>query len=81
MNVYPVPGRRIHDPETKRLLTAEGITVNEHSIFWARRVRDGDVTTTAPEAVPAAAGETAETKGAAPAVVQPADHRMEDEES
>lgn len=48
MMVYPVPGRAARDPVTKHVLTEAGLEVSEHDIFWARRVRDGDVTTTAP---------------------------------
>lgn len=48
MKVYPVPGRAVRDPVTKHVLTEDGLDVSEHDIFWARRVRDGDVTTTVP---------------------------------
>lgn len=49
MMVYPVPGRAVRDPVTKHVLTEDGLEVSEHDIFWARRVRDGDVTATAPK--------------------------------
>lgn len=82
MTVYPVPGRKVRDPVTKRVLTDEGLEVSIHDIFWAKRVRDGDVTTTAPAApTTAAAEEKAEAKPAAPVVVQPVDHSEQDEES
>lgn len=80
MTVYPVPGRKVRDPVTKRVLTDEGLGVSIHDIFWARRVRDGDVTTTAPVAAVATELKS-EATPVAPAVVQPADHRTEDEES
>lgn len=63
MKVYPVPGRAVRDPVTKHVLTEDGLEVSEHDIFWARRIRDEDVTTTAPEKVEAAT----ETKDEAPA--------------
>ncbi|MFP3274695.1 MAG: DUF2635 domain-containing protein [Paraburkholderia sp.] len=78
MMVYPVPGRRVRDPVTKQILAAEGLDVSPHDLFWARRLRDEDVSTTAP----AAPTEVhAEAKAEAPAAVQPADHREEDDES
>jgi Protein of unknown function (DUF2635) len=77
MKVYPQPGRRVRDPVTKQLLSADGLEVSEHDIFWARRMRDEDVTTTAPTAAAA----DVEAKTEAPAHAQPADHRVEDVES
>lgn len=48
MMVYPVPGRLVRDPVTRHVLTDEGLDVSEHDFFWARRLRDEDVTKTAP---------------------------------
>jgi hypothetical protein len=62
MKVYPVPGRAVRDPVTKHVLTEDGLEVSEHDIFWARRIRDEDVTTTAP-----AKAAATETKDEAPA--------------
>jgi hypothetical protein len=46
--VYPVVGRLIHDPVTMRVVTEEGLQVSEYDVFWAARLKDGDVTETAP---------------------------------
>lgn len=78
MMVYPVPGRRVRDPVTKQVLSTEGLDVSEHDLFWARRLRDEDVTKTPPEAVTEA---NPELKVEAPVAVRPADHREEDDES
>jgi hypothetical protein len=48
MKVYPVPGRTVRDPVTNHVLTVEGLEVSEHDTFWARCLRDEDVTTTEP---------------------------------
>jgi hypothetical protein len=48
MMVYPVPGRAVRDPVTKHVLSAAGLEVSPNDFFWVRRLRDGDVTTTAP---------------------------------
>lgn len=66
MKVYPVPGRAVRDPVTKHVLTKAGLEVSEHDIFWARRIRDEDVTTTAPDEAA-----VTETKDEAPATVAP----------
>lgn len=63
MKVYPVPGRAVRDPVTKHVLTEDGLEVSKHDIFWARRIRDEDVTTTAP-----AKAATSETKAEVSAV-------------
>lgn len=49
MMVYPAPGRRVRDPRTHALLPATGRDVPDHDFYWLRRLRDGDVTTEAPE--------------------------------
>ena len=44
MFVKPVEGRAVRDPKSMMLLPAEGREVPDTDAFWARRVRDGDVT-------------------------------------
>jgi len=53
MKVYPVAGALIRDPVKRDLLPAEGRTVVP-SVYWRRRIRDGDATLTAPVVVVAA---------------------------
>jgi hypothetical protein len=53
MKVYPAPGLKVRDPETKTHLPAHGADVDSNDLFWARRLRDGDVVTEPPE-LPAA---------------------------
>ena len=43
MRVVPAPGRAVRDPRTLTLLTDDGRDVDETDVFWARRLRDGDV--------------------------------------
>ena len=50
MLVKPAPGRTVRDPRTMLLLPAAGRDVNIGDPFWARRIRDGDVTVEAPAA-------------------------------
>jgi hypothetical protein len=64
MMVYPVPGRAVRDPVTKRILTDEGLDVSVHDMFWARRLRDADVTTSAPVSSPSATAKSAATTAA-----------------
>lgn len=45
--IYPVEGRRIHDPQTGRLIT-KATVVDMDKPFWIRRVKDGDITLKAP---------------------------------
>jgi hypothetical protein len=54
MLVYPVNGRRVRCPVTRRPVPADGLTVPEHDMFWHRRLRDGDVTLEAPPVAEAA---------------------------
>jgi hypothetical protein len=48
ITVYPVPGRLVRDPVTGRYVPAEGLDVSSTDLFWAKRLLDGDVTTTKP---------------------------------
>lgn len=50
MLVYPVAGRRVRCPVSKRPVPDEGLEVAEHDLFWARRLRDGDVSLEPPAA-------------------------------
>lgn len=47
MFVKPKEGIAVRDPDTKRLLPEEGAEVPETG-YWARRLRDGDVTRATP---------------------------------
>jgi hypothetical protein len=39
----PAPGREVRYPPTARLMPDEGMNVPDDDLFWARRIRDGDV--------------------------------------
>lgn len=56
INVKPAPGLRVVDPVTRQPLPAKGDEV-ERSVYWLRRLREGDVTeiktTPAPSVSPA----------------------------
>lgn len=54
MKVFPVPGRLVRDPATGLELGTEGFDITDTDAFWLRRLADGDVTDTGPEASPAA---------------------------
>lgn len=43
MLVKPAPGLKIRDPDLKDLIPDEGRDVPETSLYWHRRLRDGDV--------------------------------------
>ena len=49
--ITPAPGREVRYPPTMRLLTDEGLTVPDDDLFWARRLRDGDVIANASGAI------------------------------
>ena len=53
MKVYPSPGLQTRDPVTKLLVPQEGIEVPDGDLFYAHRLRDGDVTLTPPKQVKA----------------------------
>lgn len=42
MQIKPVSGRRVPDPEKGGFLPPEGRTV-EQTVYWLRRLADGDV--------------------------------------
>lgn len=44
MRIIPAPGRAVRDPKSMQMLPPEGREVPDNDSFWARRVRDGDVT-------------------------------------
>lgn len=49
VKLYPAPGMRIRDPAKGDYLPAEGRTL-DLDVFWRRRLRDKEVTLTAPVA-------------------------------
>lgn len=49
MFVKPAPGLKVRDPETRGLLPETGREVSQ-SLYWTRRVRDGDVIVSTPPA-------------------------------
>jgi hypothetical protein len=51
--VRPKEGLRVIDPENRRPIPAEGADVPRNT-YWTRRLRDGDVTESAPPRVVAA---------------------------
>ena len=44
MKVIPAQGRVVRDPRSMMLLPEDGREVPDGDPFWARRIRDGDVT-------------------------------------
>lgn len=46
--VKPAPGLQVRDPQTHDPLPAEGAEV-PRTIYWLRRLRDGDVTEVQPK--------------------------------
>ena len=49
ITVFPVADRLVRDPSTLRAVPDDGLAVSEHDVFWAARLRDGDVTVDAPK--------------------------------
>lgn len=60
MFVKPASGRQIRDPVRGKMLPDEGATVPD-SLFWRRRLRDGDVVLAT--ATTASTGSTATSTG------------------
>ncbi|MFT8922816.1 DUF2635 domain-containing protein [Acetobacter sp.] len=58
MKIYPVAGRTARDPVTMEPVPDSGKAVSDYDPYWVRRLRDGDVSKTAP-AAPAPAVSTA----------------------
>lgn len=51
MYIKPRAGLKVFDPVRKQFMPEEGMEVDEHDLYWARRLRDRDVErTTAPGA-------------------------------
>ena len=67
MKIYPVEGRTVRDPHTREPVPAGGRTVSDFDPFWARRLRDGDVTRTPPATSTPAPATQATAKVEAPA--------------
>ncbi|KAF1041302.1 MAG: hypothetical protein GAK35_03392 [Herbaspirillum frisingense] len=43
MYIKPADGLIVRDPVTKQAIPAEGVEVGEFDLYWAARLRDGDV--------------------------------------
>lgn len=43
MRIRPADGNIVRHPQTKQPIPAEGIDVDETSLYWSRRIRQGDV--------------------------------------
>ncbi len=50
MFVKPAPGRIVRDPVSKVALPETGKEVPDFDMYWARRLRDGDVVEATPPA-------------------------------
>jgi hypothetical protein len=61
MRVYPKAGLKVRGPDG-RLLPDSGLDVKESDLFWARRLRDGDVMETAPTTTNASASASPATR-------------------
>lgn len=49
----PFPGKHVRHPETKQLLTEEGVKVASIDTYWHRRLQDKDVFVSEPQEVTA----------------------------
>lgn len=54
MRIMPVPDRLVRDPETRREVGEEGLTVDPTNLYWARMIADGDVVEVKEPEAPAA---------------------------
>ncbi|CUI48044.1 DUF2635 domain-containing protein [Achromobacter denitrificans] len=43
MYIKPRPGLKVFDPVRKQFMPDEGMPVDENDLYWAARMRDGDV--------------------------------------
>jgi hypothetical protein len=43
MYIKPRPGLTVFDPVRKQFMPEEGMPVNANDLYWAARLRDGDV--------------------------------------
>jgi len=43
MHIKPSPGLVVRDPVTMAKIPAEGVEVGDYDLYWAARLRDGDV--------------------------------------
>lgn len=43
MYIKPRPGLTVFDPVRKQFMPEEGMPVDENDLYWAARLRDGDV--------------------------------------
>lgn len=43
MYVKPAPGLRVIDPVRKQFMPDDGQEISDTDLYWARRLRDGDV--------------------------------------
>ena len=60
MRIVTAPDRRVRDPETRRVIGPEGLTIDPTNLHWSRLLACGDVVE-AP-AVPALAVPSEETE-------------------
>lgn len=71
MVVYPVPGRLVRLPgDVRSFVPADGLTVSATELFWAKRLREGDVSLE-PAAAAAAEQKPASSEPAPPAAGAP----------
>jgi hypothetical protein len=43
MHIKPFPGLVVRDPVTMAQIPSEGVEVDDYDLYWAARLRDGDV--------------------------------------
>ena len=58
MYVKPNAGLRVFDPVRKQFMPQEGMPVDDHDLYWVRRLRDKDVVLATPPAAQAPAVST-----------------------
>ena len=49
IHLKPAPGKRVRDPQSKKVLEEKGIKVDAIDTYWFRRIEDGDVVIVEPE--------------------------------